>query len=167
MIAISDVPSTQQEMILDFDKTEDPASPSLPPTPILSPKHPPRPYTYTPEALAWFNEIKWTEDGFERMEISAVIRLAAIGSEDGGRADRDKDERGEEGRTMMEFDLPLLLPQSEQGAPSFWLDDPMVHLHADLGLPSAVRRVLGVPERVEQGWVEECERINREVGLEV
>jgi len=103
MIAISDVPSTQQEMILDFDKTEDPASPSLPPTPILSPKHPPRPYTYTPEALAWFNEIKWTEDGFERMEISAVIRLAAIGSEDGGRADRDKDERGEEGRTMMEF----------------------------------------------------------------
>jgi len=43
----------------------------------------------------------------------------------------------------------------------------MVHLHADLGLPSAVRRVLGVPERVEQGWVEECERINREVGLEV
>jgi len=43
----------------------------------------------------------------------------------------------------------------------------MVHLHADLGLPTAVRRVLSVPERVEREWVEVCERINREVGLGV
>lgn len=47
-----------------------------------SPFRPPRPYTYSQEALAAFNEIVWIEDGFNAMELSALVKLAAGSAQD-------------------------------------------------------------------------------------
>lgn len=63
-----------QALVTDSPLPNSPASVSR----TESPKRPPHPFAYSPAALAVFDEIVWSQDEFDRMELSALSWLAAV-----------------------------------------------------------------------------------------
>ncbi|KAF9807741.1 hypothetical protein IEO21_08076 [Rhodonia placenta] len=125
-----------------------------------SPFRPPRPYTYSQEALAAFNEIVWIEDGFNAMELSALVKLAAGSAQDEASSKLVTRSCGAQEGTFAPPDLSHL-----QGLA--WRNNPAVYLYTDVDMPQEVRSLFGIEEKVAIEWIEASDRVNREVGLVV